>query len=227
MQINSTHNPAVDTVIRHIKNLLAQGLLHPGEKLPSERSIAAELNISRANVRKALQKLEFYGTVRTYPQSGTIVVNQTVQVLESLISDMLNIEAFDFASLVDVRVLLEVEAVRLCARSRTEEDIEIIRAALAECNAFIDTDRRVEKDFSLHQAIARASHNPVISSLLLVITPDVLGYYQKYKVCAVPGDTVCQEHVDIVGAIVAGDPDEAERLVRHHFRSILSFSRQE
>ena len=101
----------VDTVIRHIRSLLDSGRLFPGDRLPAERKIAEQLGVSRANVRTALQKLEFYGIVKTYPQSGTVVAQHTVQVLE-------------------------VEAIRLCAMNRTEEDIESIRQALEEFDRY-------------------------------------------------------------------------------------------
>ena len=82
--------------------------------------------------------------------------------------------------MVYVRELLEIEAVKLCARNRTVEDLAVIEAALKECEEKFYTDERVSKDFAYHQALARGAHNPVIASLLLVITPDVLRYYQRY-----------------------------------------------
>ena len=120
---NSTHSPQVETVIRHIRALLDSGRLLPGDRLPAERRMADQLGVSRAHVRTAFQKLEFYGIVKTYPQSGTVVAEQTVQVLEGLISDMLQIDSYDFESLVHVRVLLEVEAIRMSAQRRTDKDI--------------------------------------------------------------------------------------------------------
>ncbi len=206
--------------------LLDSGRLMPGDRLPSERAIAEKLKVSRAHVRTALQKLEFYGIVKTYPQSGTVVAEQTVKVLESLISDILKIDSYDFASLVDVRILLEVESVRLCAMRRTEEDIAVIRRALEECDFYFEcNERRVEKDFALHQAITRGAHNPVIASLLLIIIPDVLSYYQKHKVCSVPETQVKQEHHELLDAIIAQNPDAAESVMRRHFRTIYEFSR--
>lgn len=225
MDRNSTHSPKVESVIRHIRTLLDSGRLLPGDRLPSERLIAEHLKVSRTHVRTALQKLEFYGIVKTYPQSGTVVTEQTVQVLEGLISDILKIDAYDFASLVDVRILLEVEAVRMSALRRTESDIEAMRVALEECDSFFVSDRRVEKDFAYHKAIAMGAHNPVIVSLLLVITPDVLSYYQKYKVCSVPEAIVQKEHHELLDAIVAQDPDKAEEVMRLHLKSIFEFSR--
>lgn len=105
-------------------------------------------------MRAAFQKLEFYGIVQTFPQSGTVVAQEKMQVLERLITDALQIEQYDFASLVYVRVLLELEAVRLCARNRTPEDLENIEQALLECEAKFYTDERVSKDFAYHQALA-------------------------------------------------------------------------
>ena len=178
---NSTHSSQVQTVLTYIRNQIDSGRLQPGDRLPAERRLAEQLGVGRAYVRTAFQKLEFYGIVKTYPQSGTVIAEHTAQVLEGLISDVLQIDGFDFYSLVHVRVLLEVEAVRLCALNRTEEDLAYIMESLADFERYAETDRRIEKDFAFHNAIARGGHNPVIASLLLVITPDVLDYYLKYK----------------------------------------------
>lgn len=214
----------VDIVLKHIKELLYSGRLEPGERLPAERRLAAQLNVSRAHVRTAFQKLEFYGIVKTYPQSGTVVAQEKMQVLESLITDALKIDRYDFASLVYVRVLLEMEAVKLCARNRTEEDLANIETALAECESLFHTDQRVNKDFAYHQAIAQGGHNPVIASLLLIITPDVLRYYQKYKVCSVPSEEVFFEHREMLRFIRERDEEKAAEMILRHLKSLTEFS---
>ena len=66
---------------------------------------------------------------------------------------------------VYVRVLLEIEAIKLCARNRTAEDLENIERALEECEAKFYTEERVSKDFAYHQALARGAHNPVIAAM--------------------------------------------------------------
>ena len=216
------HSPnvkQVETVLKYIKEQLYSGSLQPGERLPAERRLAEMLGVGRAHVRTAFQKLEFYGIVQTFPQSGTVVAQEKMQVLERLITDALQIEQYDFASLVYVRVLLELEAVKLCARNRTPEDLENIEQALIECEEKFYTDERVSKDFAYHQALARGAHNPVIASMLLVITPDVLRYYQRYRVCTVPQEEVCFER----RRHAAPPPEVAER-VRRHVQRRKSFS---
>lgn len=221
---NLTPTTQIDIVIKYIQSLIDSGELLPGGKLPAERRLAEHLGVSRVHVRTAIQKLEFYGIVKTFPQSGTIVSEQKGQVLESLISDMLQIAKYDFASLVHVRVLLEVDAVKYSALNRTEEDLKEMEKALAECDKYFDTDRKVEKDFAFHQAVVRGAHNPVISSLLLVITPDVLSYYQKYKVCNIPKEIVSAEHHELLKYIREQRPNIAETILRKHLLEITKFS---
>ena len=106
---NSPNIKQVETVLKYIKNELYSGRLQPGERLPAERRLADMLGVGRAHVRAAFQKLEFYGIVQTFPQSGTVVAQEKMQVLERMITDALQIRQYDFASLVYVRVLLEIE----------------------------------------------------------------------------------------------------------------------
>ena len=214
----------VETVLKYIKEQLYSGRLLPGERLPAERRLAEKLGVGRAHVRAAFQKLEFYGIVQTFPQSGTVVAQEKMQVLERMITDALQIEQYDFASLVYVRELLEVEAVKLCARNRTPEDLITIEEALKECEEKFYTDERVSKDFAYHQAMARAAHNPVIASLLLVITPDVLRYYQRYRVCSVPSEEVCFEHRELLRYVREQDEEGAAEMLRRHLKSLREFA---
>lgn len=215
----------VETVLKYIKEQLYSGRLQPGERLPAERRLAERLGVGRAHVRAAFQKLEFYGIVQTFPQSGTVVAQEKMQVLERMITDALQIEQYDFASLVYVRELLEIEAVKLCARNRTQEDLIVIEEALRECEEKFYTDERVSKDFAYHQTLARGAHNSVIASLLLVITPDVLRYYQRYRVCSVPSEEVCFEHRELLRCVREKDEPAAVEMLRRHLSSLREFSK--
>lgn len=221
---DSPNNSQVETVLKYIKEQLYSGRLQPGERLPAERRLAERLSVGRAHVRAAFQKLEFYGIVQTFPQSGSVVAQEKMQVLERMITDALQIGQYDFASLVHVRVLLEIEAVKLCARNRTEDDLAAIEDALIECEGKFYTEDRVSRDFAYHQALARGAHNPVIASLLLIITPDVLRYYQQYRVCSVPSDEVCFEHRELLRCVREHDEEGAGQMLRRHLRSLREFS---
>ena len=209
---NSPNIKQVETVLKYIKNELYSGRLQPGERLPAERRLADMLGVGRAHVRAAFQKLEFYGIVQTFPQSGTVVAQEKMQVLERMITDALQIRQYDFASLVYVRVLLEIEAIKLCARNRTAEDLENIERALEECEAKFYTEERVSKDFAYHQALARGAHNPV------------MRYYQRYRVCTVPQEEVYFEHRELLRCVREKDEEGAVAMQRRHLKSLSEFA---
>ena len=222
---DEVNSQPVKLVIEHIKKQIAERRILPGERLPSERKLSELLQVSRSHVREALQKMELYGIVKIYPQSGTVVSEFSKDQLDTMITDALKISKYDFSSLVYVRVLLEIEVCKLCAINRTEEDLENIEKTLVELEEKFDTELRVEKDFAFHQAIAQGGHNPVISSLLLIITPDILKYYQKYKVCAVPQKTVHAEHREMLQKIKDKDKDGMKELVLRHLSNLIDFAK--
>ena len=62
-----------DLIIKQLRHLITSGQLKPGDKLPSERQLSEKMGIGRTYVRDAIKKLEYYGVLKTLPQSGTVV----------------------------------------------------------------------------------------------------------------------------------------------------------
>jgi GntR family transcriptional repressor for pyruvate dehydrogenase complex len=220
-------NP-VDKIIRQIRSLITSGQIKPGDKLPPERKLAEKLAVSRTHVRDAIRKLEFYGIVRTYPQSGSIVSGLGITALEGLISDVLAIEEADFASLVETRVLLEIDGAMKAAERRTSEDIITLRKAL---NAYEEKIAKgevaVEEDLLFHLKIAEASKNKVLKTLMLIITPDILKSYVNLHVCS--DDTTPKtvlEHRKILQYIIDQDVKGVEKAMRDHLRDVTEFSKK-
>ena len=164
-----------DHIIHQVRDLILSAQLKPGDKIPSERKLAETFGVSRGNLRIAIQKLEFYGILKTLPQRGTVVASIGVTALEGLISDVLKIEDNDFVSLVETRILLECEAARLAALKRTDEDIQSIEEALEghDEKAKLGLEA-VEEDLLFHIKIAEASKNSVLKSMMVIITPDII-----------------------------------------------------
>lgn len=217
----------VDKIIKQIRALITSGQLAPGDRLPAERKLAEKLGVSRTNVRDAIQKLEFYGILRTLPQSGTVVAGMGITALEGLISDVLRLEKSDFASLVETRLILEIKAAELAALRRTEQDLLEIEKAL---NAYEQKVRAkeaaVEEDLLFHLSIAEASKNAVLKSLMLIITPDIVKNFIQYKVC--DDDTefkAFHEHQMILKHIANGNGEAAANAMRAHLQDVTEFSR--
>lgn len=216
----------VDKIIRQIRELITSGQLNPGDKLPPERKLSERLGVGRSNVRDAIKKLEFYGILRTLPQSGTIVAGMGMTALEGLISDVLKIENSDFASLVETRVLLETESAKLAALRRTDQDVVDIKKALdAYANKVKANEQAVEEDLMFHLKIAEASKNAVLKSLMLIITPDIINNFIQLDICTDSRlGTALDEHEIILQHIVAQEPEKAAEAMRTHLKDVFDYS---
>ncbi|MFY0625230.1 MAG: FadR family transcriptional regulator [Reichenbachiella sp.] len=219
----------VDKIINQIKELITSGQLNAGDKLPPERKLCEKLGVGRTHVRDAIKKLEFYGILKTLPQSGTVVAGLGITALEGLISDVLRLEGSDFKSLVETRVLLETNAAMLAAERRTDEDIvEIEKAMLAHRDKTLHSEYAVEEDLMFHLKIAEASKNSVLTSLMLIITPDILSYFKEHNVCGEGRSSAAgEEHEKILELIKKGDVKGVGEMMKSHLNDIMNYSQKE
>lgn len=218
----------VDLIIRQIKNLLSTGQLKPGDRLPSERQLAERFGVGRTHVRDAIKKLEFYGIIKTYPQSGSVIAGLEISAMEGLITDILKLDNYDLYSLVETRFLLETEGARLCALRRTKKNLEDIeRAAINYEKRIEDGSSGVEEDLAFHRAIAEGSQNMVLKSLLMTIMPDIMTNYTKFRVCDSNAKVskAAVEHRQLVEAIREKNGDEAECIMREHLQGVMNFAK--
>lgn len=214
-----------NSIIRKIKELINYKNLEPGDKLPSERMLSDKFEVSRSNVREAIQKLEFYGILKSIPQSGTFVANIGVVAMNGMIDDILRLESPSFKSLVETRILLELKTVRLASLRRTKEDLKLIKEALDAYERKVKSgEDAVQEDLLFHLAIAKASGNSTMNTFMLTITPQIIINFEKYHVCdknqAVLG---IKEHTEIYKAIESQNPDLAKQKMKDHFSVLYQY----
>jgi len=212
-------------IISSIKDLINFKNLEPGEKLPSERMLSEKFNVSRGSLRDALQTLEYYGLVKSIPQSGTFVAEIGITALNGMIDDILILPAPSFKELVEARIFLELKGVKLAAIRRTADDLIRLENALAAYSDKVNaSEDAVQEDLLFHLSIARASGNSTLNTFMLKITPEIINNFEKHHVC--DKDTAfigIQEHNDIIDAIRSQDPDAARRAMKKHFKSLYQY----
>src|SRR4030095_14619492 len=141
----------VDIIIKQIKDLLITGQLKPGDRLPPERKLSEKLGVGRTHVREAIRKLEFYGILKTRPQSGTYVAAIGISALESMIADILKIDSYSFQSLVETRVMLEINSIQLACERRTDDDMQQLEISLDNyLDKALNGVKAVDEDFMFH-----------------------------------------------------------------------------
>lgn len=215
----------VDVIIRQIHRMILHGEIEPGDRLPPERKLAETLGVSRGYVREAIKRLEFYGIVRTLPQSGTMVAGLGTVALDGLINNVLQLHEDDFASLVETRHILEVKAARLSAMRRTEEDLLRLTDAKVAYEQQVSAGKQgIDEDLLFHLKIAEASKNDVLKSLMMMITPNILRNYMTKDVCG-DGQPILavKQHQSIFDAIAAKDPVRAESSMAEHLDDLLNY----
>ena len=207
-----------DYILKRIRELVHSGQLAPGARLPSERALAEKLETTRGTIRKALQKLEFYGLVEISPQSGTRVALMRSQTLEGLMESIPVSRDQKMADLMEARFILDVQCVRLAAERRTETDLNLIEKRQQEfLSSFYGKEDYLEEDYLFHLAIANATGNHVLVSLFSQLTPRIVLQNQPHlKQKDKDFSHIPMEHVRIMEAIRRGDPDEAEAAMIDH-----------
>lgn len=225
MIINNEVQESQKEIINRLRDLINQKNLEPGDKLPSERSLAEKFNVSRNNLRIALQTLEYYGLVKSIPQSGTFIAEIGIIALNGMIEDILRLSTPSFRALVETRINLELEGVKWAAFRRSDADINNMENALANyLDKVIRGEEAVQEDLLFHLAIATASGNAMLNSFMLKITPEIINNFEKHHVCdkdsAFRG---IQEHKNILDAIKEKNPEGAEKAMKEHFSALYQY----
>ena len=215
----------VNNIISKIRDYMNYKNLEPGDKLPSERMLSDRFEVSRNSVREAIQKLEFYGILNSIPQSGTFVANIGGIAMNGIIEDILRLEESDFKSLVETRILLELKTVRLAATRRSYDDLNKMKDALDAYSEKVNNGQEaVQEDLLFHLAIAKASGNSTINTLMLIITPEIITNFEKYHGCDENQEMKgIQEHEDIYNAIKDQNPQLAKQKMKEHFKALYQY----
>ena len=162
-----------DVFIKRFEELILSGKFPVGQKLPSERELALQLGVSRPIVHEGLVDLAAKGLITLIPRVGTIVNDFRKEGSLSLLTSLVNyhqgyLEPGLLVSLLDMRLLFEVETARLAAANRNQEQLDSIRALLQEEDSINhqDVESISELDFDFHHLIALASGNRIYPLLL-------------------------------------------------------------
>jgi GntR family transcriptional repressor for pyruvate dehydrogenase complex len=209
-----------EIIIEQIKELLSEGVLGPGDRLPSERALAERFGVGRGHIREAIKRLEFYGILKTLPQSGTIVASLGVKALEGLISNVLDLDRNDLASLMEVRFILELHAAKLAATRRSDAELAALKQSHEDFRRQVERgSSALEEDLLFHLKIAECSRNSVLRSLIGLITPDVVTLSRERNTCRDGrSQAAVSEHALVLGAIAARDPNAAAEAMQTHMQ---------
>jgi GntR family transcriptional regulator, transcriptional repressor for pyruvate dehydrogenase complex len=159
------HSSLPDTVSSMLDEVLADGQVPAGTRLPSERDLAAQLGVSRASVREAIHELMLKGLVTRRPGRGTIVVDAGDRGLGDSLLGVMPPATRDLRMILDFREAIEPPIASRAALRATSADIQNLTAAVRDMEADPSRPDYAELDRRFHDLVARSTHNPLLGKL--------------------------------------------------------------
>jgi len=211
-----------EKIVEQIEGQILAGVLRDGDRLPPERELAEQFGVSRTAVREAVKTLTQKGLVEVNPGRGTFISNDTTQALRHSLGLVIKIgQSEGLGDLVEVREILEPEIAALAALRATEEHIATMKSAVAVMDQSLnDSEAFIEADLDFHLALAEATGNALILTLIDSIV-DLLRE-QRIRIFQVEGGAARGQyhHKTILAAVVRRDAEAASNAMREHLQQV-------
>lgn len=212
-------------IVEQVQDLIKEGKLKLGDKLPPEHILAEKFGTSRPSVREALSALEILGVIESRGGKGNFIKDNLNSPLYERRFKELEEEESPF-ELLEARKAVETEIAGLAAEKAASEDIREIEEALDRMeNTLNDTPRVMEFDREFHIAIAKAAHNSILFQMMNYLADGLkesLWVNIKEKSWALPGhpQKYLEEHTKLLEAIKKGDKKAARRTMYSHLADV-------
>jgi GntR family transcriptional repressor for pyruvate dehydrogenase complex len=205
-------DPLTNRVIRQIKDLIWRGEVTPGEYLPPQPELAAQLGVGLSTVREAVKALSVIGLLEPYPGRGTLVMPDAMRILSSDAAMRANLSEVHLGEVLEARLVLESALTRMAAERATAQDIAEMQLCFAEMEGSVGDDSVFTRaDMRFHLAVARASKNSVLTQSYYFIRTLLEEAIQQAD--ALPGgkERALANHREMLLGIRAHSPHRAQQ----------------
>ncbi len=226
----TSHPGGTQQVVTHVRTLIEAGSLKPGDRLPAERDLAVEIGVSRPTVRAGLRALAAMGVVQSRHGSGTYIPGGPPTLGSEPLRFLAALHGFTREEMFEARRILEVGAAGLAAERATPDQIATIAEEVTCLFASMeDPQGFLVHDVKFHQAVALASGNPIVTSLVGMVSE--IYYAQRRETATRASDRnlrdAAEMHRRIYQAIRARDLDAAQHAMAEHLAHSRQFQAEE
>lgn len=210
-----------ESILGHIHQLVEEGVLRPGDKLPSERKLAERFRVGRSSVRDAIRILEVRGVVRARQGGGTVVQAFSSDALVAELAGTLVRKRALVQELMEVRCMLEPPlAAQAAARASPEQIEHMEEILLRQGRKAKRGEMAVEEDTEFHSTIARAAGNRVMLAVLDTLVGLLTETRRRFLQDRERAESSLAGHRLVLRAIRRREPRAAESAMRRHVRSV-------
>ncbi|HHV63716.1 MAG TPA: FadR family transcriptional regulator [Peptococcaceae bacterium] len=215
-----------EEIVNQIKQLVIEGQIKPGDKLPSERHLVESFKVSRASIREALSALEIMGVLEVRTGEGAYIRQLQDNSMAVSLTWVLGMGKASVSELLEFRRMIEVQGVGYAAERATEEELAELEVALNALKSKIYTSGlKAEIDeYFFHYKIAKATQNKIIIQLMDTVTDHLQHLINTRSARLNEGnytpDILFEEHLGIYLALKKRDIREAREQMLHHLQRV-------
>ncbi len=212
-----------DEVYKQIVSLISSGDLKPGDKIPSERELAADMGISRQSIREALNRAEVMQLIEVRQGEGSFILSSVNESLKPPLTLIIEKEAGRIFDFLEIRKLVEGWCAEKAALEATPDELENMEEILDKMKKVASKDKQWEAmDLKLHLSFAKATHNVIAVHIMEALKSNFRPFFRFTK--SMPSseriDVLWQHHYEIYTAIKQRDPETAKKKVIAHLNFI-------
>lgn len=217
MDITPVRNDRLsDKIVNQIINMIRDGSLKPGDKLPNEALLSEQFGVSRGILREALTQLQAQGYIRRKPKDGTYIQDN---IQGMLMNESVNevLKKTTYSDLLDFRETLELKMVERVIERASDEEIEELFDGLGVAG---NEEMQHNMDHYFHYKLAQASRNIFFMNFIDTYYDLISEIANKSSRDQVRRDQIAEEHLAIAKAISERDKQAAKQAVLHHMRMV-------
>ncbi|MEO9229633.1 MAG: FadR/GntR family transcriptional regulator [Devosia sp.] len=220
-----------ERVLAFIREQLLNGTLKIGDRLLAERELAVRLGVSRPVIREVLRALAAMGVIETRHGHGSVVREPDVAEMSDLFTLMLAQRAEAIDDVMQARVAIERQAIRLASQRATGADIARLEEAWRRIQQTMrDPVKGGDADFEFHRQVVEAAHSPTLTTLYAAIASLLRRSHavRRVRISDIDGIDayLIDHHRLILEAMIERLPDKADALLAQHFEIGSDFQRR-
>ena len=206
-----------------IRDMIEQGKLKAGDRLPTERELAEAFKVSRPSVREALRALESQGFLVSRQGDGTYVSQQPIELLIEPFASLILKEKFDQLELFEMRRLIEPQLAYLAAeRATPAEIVEMEQLVNIQEQELASNELGPTPEKTLHDLLFKAAKNKILISIMDSLMDSLAESRDKYLQVESRPEKSLARHKEILTAIKLGDSKLAAGIMREHLEETES-----
>ncbi|MBI9101322.1 MAG: FadR family transcriptional regulator [Spirochaetales bacterium] len=215
-------------IMEQLKQLIVDGTLKPGDKMPNEYELADMFGVGRSTIREVLKIFQYMGVVELRNPKGTFICESSNISSEALEWSML-LGHKDFSEIIEMRIVMEQQGLwylldyRRDDKNLKEATIKKLQLEIEKMNAAVnrnDIEGRLNADYSFHGHIIEVCENSIFNNLYRTMKNFMVkeiadSQKDMEQLMAIP-----QRHEMLINALIEGDYTRAAETYRHHIRNI-------